>query len=59
MEVAREENITMGLSTEMIAAVEADGEICRDDSGSSVVGGGAELRWWVNIFAGYVWDGQD
>ncbi|KAI0370971.1 hypothetical protein BV20DRAFT_966072 [Pilatotrama ljubarskyi] len=21
--------------------------------------GGGEVRWWVNIFRGYVWDGQD
>jgi ESCRT-II complex subunit VPS36 len=56
MEVAREENITVGLSAEMVAAVEADGDICRDDGGNGVVGG--ELKWWVNIFVGYVWDGQ-
>lgn len=56
MEVAREENITLGLSAEMIAAVEADGDICRDDSGNGVIGG--ELKWWANIFIGYVWDGQ-
>jgi ESCRT-II complex subunit VPS36 len=31
MEVAQEENITVGLSAEMVAAVEADGDICRDD----------------------------
>ncbi|OSD03778.1 hypothetical protein PYCCODRAFT_1434166 [Trametes coccinea BRFM310] len=21
--------------------------------------GGGEIRWWVNVFRGYVWDGQD
>lgn len=59
MEVAREENITVGLSAEMIAAVEVDGDICRDDTGSGVGGSGGELRWWVNIFVRYVWDGQE
>jgi ESCRT-II complex subunit VPS36 len=59
MEIAQEENITVGLSTEMIAAVEADGDICRDDAGSGLVGGGAELNWWANILVGYVWDGQE
>jgi ESCRT-II complex subunit VPS36 len=59
MEIAQEENITVGLSTEMIAAVEVDGDICRDDAGSGLIGGGAELKWWANIFIGYVWDGQE
>ncbi|KAJ8690774.1 Vacuolar protein-sorting-associated protein 36 [Pleurotus ostreatus] len=61
IEVAQEEKMAVGLATEMIDAVEQGGYICRDDaqakiSGSS--GGGAELRWWANIFEGYSWDGQ-
>lgn len=63
MEVALEEGITVGLSSEMIAAVEADGSICRDDASTAIVGGGstggAELKWWANLFLNYVWDGQD
>lgn len=62
MEVALEEGITVGLSAEMIAAVEIDGDICRDDANSTLVGsggGGIEIRWWANLFVGYVWDGQD
>jgi len=52
-EIAQEEKITVGLAVEMIAAVEADGEVCRDDPGSG------EIRWWGNVFIGYVWDGQE
>jgi len=61
MEVAGEEGITMGLAREMIAAVEEDGAICRDGGGGGVgvVVGGGEVRWWVNVFRGYVWDGQE
>ncbi|EGN92648.1 hypothetical protein SERLA73DRAFT_79454 [Serpula lacrymans var. lacrymans S7.3] len=62
-QIAQEENITMGLAGDMIVAVEADGEICRDDEGASIKGGGSgsgvEVRWWVNIFRDYMWDGQD
>ncbi|KAF8439946.1 EAP30/Vps36 family-domain-containing protein [Boletus edulis BED1] len=60
-EIAREENITISLATEMILAVEADGEICRDDELSAIRGGGSgsgsELRWALNKFAHYDWDG--
>jgi ESCRT-II complex subunit VPS36 len=57
-EVAREERIAVGLAAEMIGAVEADGDICRDDEACVIKGGGAEVRFWGNIFHGYVWDGQ-
>ncbi|KAF8206575.1 vacuolar protein sorting-associated protein 36 [Mycena galopus ATCC 62051] len=56
-EVAREEHITVGLAAELISAVEADGDICRDDE-ACAISGGAEVRFWGNIFHGYVWDGQ-
>ncbi|KAG6853125.1 hypothetical protein C0991_006735 [Blastosporella zonata] len=56
-QVAEEEGITLGLASEMIAAVEADGHICRDDDASAIAGG-REVRWWTNIFVGYTWDGQ-
>lgn len=59
MEVALEEGITIGLSAEMITAVEMDGHICRDDGVTALVGGGAEIRWWANLFVGYLWDGQE
>ncbi|KAJ6620445.1 vacuolar protein sorting-associated protein 36 [Mycena sp. CBHHK59/15] len=57
-EVAQEESITVGLASEMIDAVEADGDICRDDGTCMIEGAGAEVRWWGNIFHGYVWDGH-
>jgi len=55
MEVAAEEGMTVGLAGEMIGTVEGDGEVCRDEGGA----GGGEIRWWVNVFRGYVWDGQE
>lgn len=63
-EIAQDEGITVGLASEMIAAVEGDGDVCRDDIGSVIRGGSAggvhvEVRWWANLFVGYVWDGQD
>ncbi|KAJ7875531.1 EAP30/Vps36 family-domain-containing protein [Mycena olivaceomarginata] len=57
-EVAREERVAVGLAAEMIRAVEADGDICRDDEACAIKGGGAEVRFWGNAFHGYVWDGQ-
>ncbi|KAF8549397.1 hypothetical protein OG21DRAFT_1515242 [Imleria badia] len=59
-QIAREENITISLATEMILAVEADGVICRDDELSAIKGGGSgsELRWTLNRFAHYNWDGE-
>ncbi|KAJ7255115.1 EAP30/Vps36 family-domain-containing protein [Mycena haematopus] len=57
-EVAREESVTVGLAAEMIGAVEVDGDICRDDEACAIKGGGAEVRFWGNIFHGSVWDGQ-
>ncbi|KAG1751759.1 EAP30/Vps36 family-domain-containing protein [Suillus lakei] len=61
-QVAHEENITIGLADEMIAAIEADGVICRDDERSAIKGGGSgtasEVRWSRNLFLEYIWDGQ-
>ncbi|PIL26133.1 hypothetical protein GSI_11888 [Ganoderma sinense ZZ0214-1] len=70
IEVAQEEDLPIGLTQEMLDEVETDGEICRDDGGSGVDmfseslggtegGAGGEVRYWVNIFRGYVWDGQE
>ena len=69
IEVAQEEDLPIGLTQEMLDEVETDGEICRDDGGAGVDmfseslggsegGAGGEVRYWVNIFRGYVWDGQ-
>ena len=67
VEIAREEDLPIGLTQEMVDEVERDGEICRDDGGGGVstvsshwaTSGGGEVRWWVNVFRGYVWDGQE
>ncbi|KAJ3512696.1 hypothetical protein NLJ89_g3369 [Agrocybe chaxingu] len=60
IEIATEEDLTVGLVTEMIDEVESDGGICRDDSSAAITGGGSgtgvEIRWWGNLFVGYVWD---
>lgn len=61
-QIAHEENITIGLADEMIAAIEADGVIFRDDERSAIKGGGSgttsEVRWSRNLFLEYSWDGQ-
>ncbi|KAH9837869.1 EAP30/Vps36 family-domain-containing protein [Rhodofomes roseus] len=70
VQVAREEALPIGLTQEMVNEVEDEGEICRDEGGSGLnvtaglsgsgwaSSGGGEVRLWVNIFQGYVWDGQ-
>ena len=70
VQIAREEALPIGLTQEMVNEVEEDGEICRDEGGAGVnvsaglagsgwaSTGGGEVRLWVNIFRGYVWDGQ-
>lgn len=60
MEIAQEEQIPIGLAQEMVYEVEDAGEICRDDGGEGIglFATRSETRWWVNIFNGYVWDGQ-
>ncbi|KAJ6600389.1 vacuolar protein sorting-associated protein 36 [Mycena vulgaris] len=57
-EVAREERITVALAAEMIDAVEVDGDVCRDDEACVIRGGSAAVRFWGNVFHGYVWDGH-
>ncbi len=56
---ALEEDLPVGLAAEMTDVVEDDGGICRNDSGTAIVGGGSgsgtdsEIRWWANMFVGY------
>ncbi|TFK32956.1 EAP30/Vps36 family-domain-containing protein [Crucibulum laeve] len=64
MGISEEERLTVALAGEMVAAVETDGGVCRDDAGCFITGGGVgfgggEVRWWLNVFSGYVWDGQE
>jgi ESCRT-II complex subunit VPS36 len=63
--VAYEEQLPIGLVQDMVLEVEEAGDICRDESEgkldafSTVTSGqGQEVHWWVNIFDGYIWDGQ-
>jgi len=66
-QVAEEEGVAVGLAAEMVDAVEQDGTICRDDLACAIVGGGAggaggagvDVRWVVNEWAEYRWDGQE
>lgn len=63
-----EEDITVALAKEMLDETEMRGEVVRDDvecrivdhgGGGGVVGvGEAGVRWWPNMFVGYIWDGQ-
>lgn len=61
-QVAREEGLPIGLAQEMVEAVAADGELCRDEERAMITGGpaagGGEVRWWLNEWREYVWDGQ-
>lgn len=62
MEIAIEENLPFSLVNELLQAVEADSYILRDDAAAALSGGGgvagAQVRWWANLFEGYIWDGQ-
>ncbi|KAF7789123.1 hypothetical protein EIP86_000058 [Pleurotus ostreatoroseus] len=55
VDLAHEEQIPVGLAQEMVAEVEAAGDICRDDGGGRVglFGAMAESRWWVNTFVAF------
>ena len=70
VEISQEEDLPIGLTQEMVDEVERDGEICRDDGGGGVSAfathwathgsdAGGEVRWWVNVFREYEWDGQE
>ncbi|KAF8630077.1 hypothetical protein AX17_005475 [Amanita inopinata Kibby_2008] len=62
IDIAMEEGLSVSLAKEMVEAVESDGDVLRDDANAALVGGGgvggAQLKWWNNVFEGYVWDGQ-
>lgn len=61
--IAKEENLTISMTMEMIGEAESEARVCRDDGSSMIMGGssgvGVDVRWWKNIFTDYVWDGQD
>ncbi|KAF6749986.1 EAP30/Vps36 family-domain-containing protein [Ephemerocybe angulata] len=62
MEGSNEAGMSVSLCKEMVEDCEREGGVCRDDVGQcAIVGGGGvgvEVRWWPNLFVGYVWDGQ-
>ncbi|KAI0668952.1 EAP30/Vps36 family-domain-containing protein [Trametes maxima] len=56
-EICRDEGgagvaVFSGLST-------ASADTAGADAGWATASGGAEVRWWTNVFRSYVWDGQD
>jgi len=53
LEIAQEEGVPIGLASEMVDEAEAEGVVCRDETEHG------EIRWWMNVFQGDVWDGQD
>jgi len=53
LDIAQEEAVPTGLAAEMIEEAEAQGVVCRDEAEHG------EVRWWLNVFQEYVWDGQD
>ncbi|KIP05696.1 hypothetical protein PHLGIDRAFT_128721 [Phlebiopsis gigantea 11061_1 CR5-6] len=58
--LAHEEQLPLGLVQDMVGEAEDAGDVCRDEA-EGRVGAGAraqEVRWWANVFLGYVWDGQ-
>lgn len=59
IEIAEKEGIAVALAKDLVDDVEKEGGTCRDEGGSAGVGVSIEVRWWVNVFVGYVWDGQD
>lgn len=60
--IAKEEGITIALAEGMVDAVEADGQVCRDDAASAIRDpghpGGIILWWSWASFSDYVYDGQ-
>ncbi|KAH9916404.1 EAP30/Vps36 family-domain-containing protein [Epithele typhae] len=63
VEIATAEDLPIGLTQEMVDEAERAGDVCRDEGGAGVAlfsggAGGAEVRWWPNVFREYVWDGQ-
>ncbi|KIY68325.1 vacuolar protein sorting-associated protein 36 [Cylindrobasidium torrendii FP15055 ss-10] len=63
LNVAEEEGMTIALAEDMIAAVEANGQICRDDAASALTGpgnSGGIIHWWSwATFSECVYDGQE
>jgi ESCRT-II complex subunit VPS36 len=62
------QTLSVALTQEMIEDAERDGDVCRDDAGEcAIIGGGGvggmggsgEVKWYPNLFLGYVWDGME
>lgn len=60
-DIAYAERLPVGLVEELVNEAEERGDITRDDplSWTSDAGVGVEIRWWLNAFTGYTWDGEE
>jgi len=66
VQIAQQENMSVSLAKEMMEVCENEGDVVRDDVGEAGLYGSAGVRvgvevgvrWWPNLFVGYVWDGQ-
>lgn len=65
---AERQTLSVALTQEMIEDAERDGDVCRDDAGECAIlgeggvgglGGVGEVKWYPNLFLGYVWDGME
>ena len=59
LEVEREGEICRDESDSGVAIFATSSSSTGAGVGWAASGGGGEVRWWVNIFRGYVWDGQE
>lgn len=59
--IAYAERLPVGLAEELVSEVEERGDVCRDDplAATSDAAVGVEVRWWLNAFLGFQWDGQE
>lgn len=52
IQVANQENVSIGLIQEMITSVEEEGRIVQDEAANG------NVLWWPNEIVSFVWDGD-